>query len=812
MDTPAPQPPDEALLLAHSEFLSGLASQLVRDASDAQDVVQETLLSAWKRPPVNDSSARGWFGKVARNHALQLFRSRSRRDVRERLAARSEGVPSTAEIVERENARHAVVEALLELHEPYRSVILLRYYEDLPPREVAARLGVPVETVRTRLKRGLALLRGELDRRYSTDRDRWLAALAPLVFPRLARHARLGASMPAGVGAALLIAGACFVALRWPGASNVSAGVSPKPAEPSTRQEDGANAGLAESERSVLGEARGASERAPSGETIHGSASESAAFTNRVTGRAIDAGGRPVPFADVLVFATHSPVLGGERASEVFAGACADAAGTFELEGLPRTFYLHAHAGEFVAVAGFAAEFERATNVEGLEVVLQPAWTIAGRVVDEFGAAVEAAVVDAVTLDERGPGRATSIPGASWRTLARPATSTDRDGRFVLRGVAPRALTLRAAHASSGSASLHVAGPSERLELTLETSAELELTSASLPTTLPLPASGPTRVQVVVRNALTGRSIERFTLTARQGRERSFARLFESSGGEIEFGLDAPGSWVFAVTAAGFAPHVERPADFRDGAHELELRLFPERSLSLRVVDRNGGPVREGRVLCEDRRGRPIAARIGSNYWTNVLPIGPRGDVELAGLPAREVCVRVRLPEVDVERRATFDLSVPFVEEQELRVDLDLGGSRREVELRLTGLDGPALAQECSIEVRDELGQPCAVFSVRALGSAEPRVLRPLRCWVQRFDGAGTLAAQSLQTLESDSLSRDRGPRPAPGLPARVTTSLPLGACSVRAICAGSAATAEVPRGEAGSTGSVELRFDVAKR
>ena len=49
------------------------------------------------------------------------------------------------------------------LDEPVRTVVLLRYWEGLPPRRIAARLEIPVETVRTRLKRGLHKLRVRLD-------------------------------------------------------------------------------------------------------------------------------------------------------------------------------------------------------------------------------------------------------------------------------------------------------------------------------------------------------------------------------------------------------------------------------------------------------------------------------------------------------------------------------------------------------------------------------------------------------------------------------------------------------------------------
>ena len=53
--------------------------------------------------------------------------------------------------------------AEIALDEPYRTTVLLRFFEDLPPRRVAARMGVPVETVRSRVQRAVTQLRSRLD-------------------------------------------------------------------------------------------------------------------------------------------------------------------------------------------------------------------------------------------------------------------------------------------------------------------------------------------------------------------------------------------------------------------------------------------------------------------------------------------------------------------------------------------------------------------------------------------------------------------------------------------------------------------------
>jgi protocatechuate 3,4-dioxygenase beta subunit len=75
-----------------------------------------------------------------------------------------------------------VVDAVLLLHEPYRTTVVLRFYEDLEPAEIARRLGINGATVRTRLKRGLDMLRARLDRD-AGDRRAWCLALLPVLVP-----------------------------------------------------------------------------------------------------------------------------------------------------------------------------------------------------------------------------------------------------------------------------------------------------------------------------------------------------------------------------------------------------------------------------------------------------------------------------------------------------------------------------------------------------------------------------------------------------------------------------------------------------
>jgi RNA polymerase sigma-70 factor (ECF subfamily) len=168
---------DPELVLTHDAFVRGLARRLLRDAHAAEDVAQQTWIAACLRP-VAAASLRDWLGAVARRIAERRARAERRQLQRQQAAARPEQVPSAAAIVEREAMRAEVVRAVLHLQEPYRTVVLLRWFEGLPPRVIARRLRIPVETVRTRQKRALAELRARLDR--ASSRAAWCALLLPI--------------------------------------------------------------------------------------------------------------------------------------------------------------------------------------------------------------------------------------------------------------------------------------------------------------------------------------------------------------------------------------------------------------------------------------------------------------------------------------------------------------------------------------------------------------------------------------------------------------------------------------------------------
>jgi RNA polymerase sigma factor (sigma-70 family) len=168
-------------LLAERAWVRSVARVLVRDETAADDLEQETWLAALEKPPTWRTSPRGWLAAVLRRRAARQARTGSRVTRRERAAARPEATASAADVVAEAEEHRRVVDAVLHLGEAQRTAVLLRFYEGLPPREIARRTDAPVETVRARIRRGLAEVRERFDREHAGDRRTWQAALVPLL-------------------------------------------------------------------------------------------------------------------------------------------------------------------------------------------------------------------------------------------------------------------------------------------------------------------------------------------------------------------------------------------------------------------------------------------------------------------------------------------------------------------------------------------------------------------------------------------------------------------------------------------------------
>nr|WP_225845120.1 sigma-70 family RNA polymerase sigma factor [Streptomyces sp. HPF1205] len=182
MDGPPPPPqdgpaagadaaPEEELMRAlYREHAGALYAYVLRlvagDRHQAEDVVQETLLRAWKNASKLDASARSlrpWLVTVARRIVIDGHRGRMSRP-RETSPAALEQLPARDEL-ERSLRLMTISDALRDLSDAHREVLVETYFRGRTVNEAAEELGLPPGTVRSRVFYGLRALRNALEER-----------------------------------------------------------------------------------------------------------------------------------------------------------------------------------------------------------------------------------------------------------------------------------------------------------------------------------------------------------------------------------------------------------------------------------------------------------------------------------------------------------------------------------------------------------------------------------------------------------------------------------------------------------------------
>lgn len=150
----------------HSRLLFGLILRIVRHQGEAEDVLQEAFLAAWTRADTYNQDLGApvaWLLRIARNRALDRLRAN---------AARTRAVdsaPAENDCVETPEAQAwvsqqqgAVGRALAALPEDQRLLIEQAYFMGLTQSELAERHGLPLGTVKTRVRSGMLALRQSL--------------------------------------------------------------------------------------------------------------------------------------------------------------------------------------------------------------------------------------------------------------------------------------------------------------------------------------------------------------------------------------------------------------------------------------------------------------------------------------------------------------------------------------------------------------------------------------------------------------------------------------------------------------------------
>lgn len=153
------------LAAMYQDNLFAAAFNICRNAQDAEDVIQDTFIQyhTTKKEFENEQHIRAWLIRVAINKAKNVTRTFWRRNkvsIEDYMETLTFETPESADLFE----------TVMQLPEKYRIVIHLYYYEDYAVSEIADILKLSESNVKTRLSRGRAMLRKELEGEWVDDR------------------------------------------------------------------------------------------------------------------------------------------------------------------------------------------------------------------------------------------------------------------------------------------------------------------------------------------------------------------------------------------------------------------------------------------------------------------------------------------------------------------------------------------------------------------------------------------------------------------------------------------------------------------
>jgi RNA polymerase sigma-70 factor (ECF subfamily) len=166
------------LMRRHNQLLYRTARSILRDDTEAQDAVQDAYLHAWRAIGQyrGDAKLSTWLTRIVVNEAVARARKGTRRAQVTQLYGDGEqsaeagmetgGFDSPERGAMRQEARALLEQALDALPEAFRTVFVLRAVEELSGEEVAACLGIPEATVRSRFFRARSMLRATLAREF----------------------------------------------------------------------------------------------------------------------------------------------------------------------------------------------------------------------------------------------------------------------------------------------------------------------------------------------------------------------------------------------------------------------------------------------------------------------------------------------------------------------------------------------------------------------------------------------------------------------------------------------------------------------
>ena len=158
----------------HSRLLFGLTLRIVRDRAEAEEILQEAFVRVWTRAGTYDARVGGplpWIVRLARNCAIDRLRARRSRapvdaspgDVRDAEVVAAPEIQNPEAAVLDAERREALAGALAGLSADQRELIEAAFFEGYTHSELARRFGLPLGTVKTRIRTGMIVMRQRLE-------------------------------------------------------------------------------------------------------------------------------------------------------------------------------------------------------------------------------------------------------------------------------------------------------------------------------------------------------------------------------------------------------------------------------------------------------------------------------------------------------------------------------------------------------------------------------------------------------------------------------------------------------------------------
>ncbi len=156
-----------SLTARYARMLTALAYHFLNDESDAEEIAADVLWQAWREARMFDparSSVSAWLAMLGRSRAIDRFRAARARRAPENPQPLPPPIPDALTDLECAERARIVKSAVAKLDPRERELLELAYFSDLSQTEIAERVGVPVGTVKTRMRTALCRLRETLRR------------------------------------------------------------------------------------------------------------------------------------------------------------------------------------------------------------------------------------------------------------------------------------------------------------------------------------------------------------------------------------------------------------------------------------------------------------------------------------------------------------------------------------------------------------------------------------------------------------------------------------------------------------------------